>query len=76
MAILYPSWEFIRIKDRGTRKVDPAEGLFFENLPPLGAVIRESAQNSLDASLNGSPVRMKISIKTGSNAMDANTASK
>ena len=41
-----PAWTFIRIKDQGVRNVDPSEFTFFKKLSPLGAVIRESAQNS------------------------------
>ena len=65
MIEIYPKWEFLRKRDLGARNIDPAEDLFFEKLPPLGAIIRESTQNSLDASKNGSQVRMKISINTG-----------
>jgi len=71
-----PKWVFIRIRDRGDRTVDPSEGLFFEKLPPLGAVIRESAQNSLDALLEGSdePVRMRFSIHTKGFSMERGKA--
>jgi len=59
-----PTWTFIRIKDQGVRNVDPSEFTFFKKLRPLGAVIRESAQNSLDAKSSNSkkPVRMRISL--------------
>jgi hypothetical protein len=73
---IYPKWEFLRKRDLGARNIDPAEDLFFEKLPPLGAIIRESTQNSLDASKNGSQVRMKISINTGLNSLDPSTARK
>jgi hypothetical protein len=74
--VKYPRWEFIKIRDRGTRTVDPAEGLFFEKLPPLGAVIRESAQNSLDAVAGNGPVHMRISVNVGDQAMPRATADK
>ena len=48
----------------------------FDKLPPLGAVIRESAQNSLDAANDGDTVRMRISVKTGENAMNPSVAKK
>ena len=76
VLIMYPKWQFLRKRDLGARNIDPAEDLFFENLPPLGAIIRESTQNSLDASKNGHQVRMKISIKTGINALNPDTAKK
>ena len=72
-------WFFLSTSDWGDRTVDPGEGYFFEKLPALGAVIRESAQNSLDAkdgelfskhniSIEG-PVRMRISMHHGTSAM-------
>ena len=60
-----PQWTFIKIKDQGVRQVDPSEGIFFKKLSPLGAVIRESAQNSLDAKSSKRPVRMRISLNKG-----------
>ena len=47
MFFMNPKWVFLRKKDLGMRNIDPAEDYFFEELPPLGAVIRESTQNSL-----------------------------
>ena len=70
-----PDWHFVAKRERD-RNVDPAEGILFENLPPLGAVIRESTQNSLDASDNRSKVRMRISVNTGNKAMSADMAKK
>lgn len=72
---MIPSWHFVAKRERD-RNVDPAEGILFENLPPLGAVIRESTQNSLDASDNRSKVRMRISVNTGNKAMSADMAKK
>lgn len=69
-----PKWHFLKIRDRGDRNVDPAESNFFEKLPALGAVIRESAQNSLDAANGDGPVRMRISIHTGDQAMPRSIA--
>jgi len=70
-----PKWHFIEIRDRGIRNVDPSEGIHFEKLPPIGAVIRESAQNSLDASYsNEHPVHMRISVHTGNRAMPRSMA--
>jgi hypothetical protein len=70
----YPEWHFLKIRDRGIRNVDPAEGIHFEKLPPLGAVIRESAQNSLDAQDGDGPVHMRISVHNGTRAMSRSTA--
>lgn len=75
-GILFPKWEFLRKKDLGMRNIDPAEDYFFEELPPLGAVIRESTQNSLDASKDNSPVKMRISVKSGKNGMPLEIAKK
>ena len=72
---MIPSWNFEAARAR-SRNVDPAEDLFFESLPPLGAVIRESTQNSLDASDDGSMVKMRIAVNTGKNAMNADIAKK
>ena len=72
---MIPSWNFEAARER-SRNVDPAEDLFFESLPPLGAVIRESTQNSLDASDNGSKVKMRIAVNAGINAMPADLAKK
>ncbi|MDC3236823.1 hypothetical protein OAT73_06170 [Candidatus Poseidoniaceae archaeon] len=60
----------------GERNIDPAEDFLFDKLPPLGAIIRESAQNSLDAANDGETVRMRISVKTGQNAMSPSVAKK
>ncbi|MDC0625784.1 hypothetical protein OAO46_00515 [Candidatus Poseidonia alphae] len=76
MVQIYPKWEFFRKRDLGAKNVDPAEDLFLEKLPPLGAIIRESTQNSLDASKNGHQVRMKISMKTGANSLSPTIAKK
>jgi hypothetical protein len=46
----------------------------FDKLPPLGAVIRESAQNSLDARTGKAPVRMRISVHSGENSMPRSVA--
>ena len=72
---MIPGWHFAAKRERD-RNVDPAEDLFFEDLPPLGAVIRESTQNSLDASDNGAKVTMRISVNTGDKAMPADKARK
>ena len=71
-----PKWHFIKVANQGSRSVDPAEGLHFEKLPPLGAVIRESAQNSLDAGDGDGPVHMRISVHTGNQAMPRSIANK
>ena len=72
---MIPNWHFVAARERD-RNVDPAEDLFFESLPPLGAVIRESTQNSLDASDGSSKVKMRIAVNTGNNAMPADIAKK
>jgi len=69
-------WHFIKIRDRGLRNVDPSEGIHFEKLPPIGAVIRESAQNSLDAADGNGPVHMRISLHIGDQAMPRLKANK
>ena len=74
-TVMIPNWNFEAARER-SRNVDPAEDLFFESLPPLGAVIRESTQNSLDASDDGSKVKMRIAVNTGNNAMPADLAKK
>lgn len=71
---MYPKWIF-KESGLGNRHIDPAEDYFFEQLPAIGAVIRESTQNSLDAS-NGPQVRMRISVNQGNNAMQPSTAKK
>ena len=72
----YPTWHFIKVANQGSRSVAPAEGIHFEKLPPLGAVIRESAQNSLDAQDGDGPVHMRISVHTGNQAMPRSIANK
>ena len=72
---MIPNWHFVAARERD-RNVDPAEDLFFESLPPLGAVIRESTQNSLDACDGSSKVKMRIAVNTGNNAMPADVAKK
>ena len=72
---MIPGWHFVAARERD-RNVDPAEDLFFESLPPLGAVIRESTQNSLDACDGSSKVKMRIAVNTGNNAMPADVAKK
>lgn len=65
-----PQWHFLRVRDRGFRLDDPSAGLMFEKLGSnLGAVIRESAQNSLDARYGEGPVRMRITVHSGDAAM-------
>lgn len=56
-------WNFLEIKERGRRIVNPAEGILFEDLSPLGALIRESAQNSLDAGTGTEQVKMRFSLQ-------------
>ena len=56
-------WHFNVQPYRGARIVNPAEGILFEDLTPLGALIRESAQNSLDAAAGSGPVGMRFSVK-------------
>jgi hypothetical protein len=73
-----PRWIFLEDPNWGARSVDPPEAIFFRQLPALGAVIREAAQNSLDArdpTLDSStPVRMRFSIHKGEHALSSDKA--
>ena len=74
--INYPKWHFIKVANQGSRNVAPSDELMFEKLPALGAVIRESTQNSLDARDGDVRVHMKISVYTGNQAMPRSIADK
>ena len=66
-------WHFRR-KAKGEKIRDPIQGEFFateaiEN--PAQALIRESVQNSLDAALDGSRVRIRFFLATGEHSASA-----
>lgn len=77
-SFVNPRWIFLEDPNWGARSVDPPEAIFFRQLPAIGAVIREAAQNSLDArdpTLDPStPVRMRFSIHKGDHALPSDTA--
>ena len=77
-SLTAPKWIFLEDPNWGARSVDPPEAIFFRQLPAIGAVIREAAQNSLDArdpDLDPStPVRMRFSIHRGDHALPSDKA--
>jgi hypothetical protein len=77
-SLTAPKWIFLEDPNWGARSVDPPEAIFFRQLPALGAVIREAAQNSLDArdpALDPSkPVKMRFSIHRGNHALPSDKA--
>jgi hypothetical protein len=69
----WPKWHFRPIIQRSEKNADPGEEYFFKELGPLGALVRESIQNSLDAKINPEtntePVRFCFSLNRNSGAM-------
>ena len=73
-----PKWVFLKEANWGSRRINPPEATFFRRLPAIGAVIREAAQNSLDArnpALDSStPIRMRFAIHTGDRSLPSSKA--
>ena len=61
----WPNWHFRPILQRSEKNADPGEEHFFKEIGPVGALVRESIQNSLDAKINpesnDEPVVFRIS---------------
>jgi hypothetical protein len=63
---------FFRPKEPGEKIRNPIQGEFFatESIDgPAEALVRESVQNSLDASAGRNPVEVRITLATGGNAL-------
>ncbi len=62
----WPKWHFRPIHQKSEKNTDPGEDLFFQEIGPVVALVRESIQNSLDAKINpesnDEPVVFRISL--------------
>lgn len=60
-------WQF-RALARSEQKMDPVQREFFAPQEAAAKLVRESIQNSLDAAIDGKPIRVRFSLRVGGHA--------